>query len=235
MDYLNKLNANHAAAARWDTGPLLVLAGPGSGKTATLTARVARLVEESGGESFRILCLTFTRKAAAEMRERLLTLVPDARERVLLATFHSFATDILRQHGSHFGLSPDFEIIEEVERVALLKAVLPKNADELTKFVSADKALTSVDVLLSNVTPDADVPTQLKDEEKGEKQVVIMPYFLAPGRHWNEDIPQLAAEAASPFLELGVTFLVAPPLGLHPLMLRVIDDRVREGLESPLG
>jgi sirohydrochlorin ferrochelatase len=68
--------------------------------------------------------------------------------------------------------------------------------------------------------------------EQGAKQVVIVPYFLAPGRHWNEDIPRLAAEAASPFLEGGVTFLVAPPLGVHSLMLRVIDDRVREGLAA---
>src|SRR5687768_1790819 len=68
--------------------------------------------------------------------------------------------------------------------------------------------------------------------EQGAKQVVIVPYFLAPGRHWNDDIPRLAAEAASPFAERGVTFLVAPPLGLHPLMLRVIDDRVREGLAA---
>ena len=98
MDYLKKLNPNQLAAAQWDAGPLLVLAGPGSGKTATLTARVARLVEQSRDESFRILCLTFTRKAAAEMRERLLKLVPDAKDRVLLTTFHSFATDILRQH-----------------------------------------------------------------------------------------------------------------------------------------
>jgi sirohydrochlorin ferrochelatase len=68
--------------------------------------------------------------------------------------------------------------------------------------------------------------------EQGAKHVVIFPYFLAPGRHWNEDIPRLAAEAASPFLERGVTHLVTPPLGLHPLMLRVIDDRIREGLDA---
>ncbi|MCA3501856.1 MAG: UvrD-helicase domain-containing protein [Rhodobacter sp.] len=124
MNYLEKLNNSQQAAAAWDEGPLLVLAGPGSGKTATLTARVARLVEQSADDAFRILCLTFTRKAAAEMRGRLLTLVPGAKERVLLTTFHSFATDILRQHGSHFGLSPDFEILEEVERVGLVKSVL---------------------------------------------------------------------------------------------------------------
>lgn len=173
MDYLKKLNASQLAAAQWDEGPLLVLAGPGSGKTATLTARVARLVEQSGDESFRILCLTFTRKAAAEMRERLLKLVPDAKDRVLLTTFHSFATDILRQHGSHFGLSPDFEILEEPERVGLIKSVLADKADELTKFVSAEKALTAVDFLLRNVTPDAQVPALLKDEEAGRQLQVL--------------------------------------------------------------
>ena len=169
MEYLMPLNSNQRAAAEWDAGPLLVLAGPGSGKTATLTARVARLVEQGRNESFRILCLTFTRKAAAEMRERLLKLVPDAKNRVLLTTFHSFATDILRQHGSHFGLSPDFEIIEETERVGLVKSVLAANADELTKFVSAEKALTAIDFLLRNVTPDNSVVSLLKDEETGKQ------------------------------------------------------------------
>lgn len=169
MDYLKKLNASQLTAAQWDSGPLLVLAGPGSGKTATLTARVARLVEQSQDESFRILCLTFTRKAAAEMRERLLTLVPNAKDRVLLTTFHSFATDILRQHGSHFGLSPDFEILEESERVGLVRTVLAEKADELTKFVSAEKTLTAIDFLLRNVTPDAQIPSLLKDSDAGQQ------------------------------------------------------------------
>ena len=169
MDYLKKLNPNQSAAAQWNEGPLLVLAGPGSGKTATLTARVARLVEQGQDESFRILCLTFTRKAATEMRERLLNLVPDAKDRVLLTTFHSFATDILRQHGSHFGLSPDFEILEETERVGIVKSALEEKAGEFTKFVSAEKALTAIDFLLRNVIPDDKVPTLLKDAEAGQQ------------------------------------------------------------------
>lgn len=179
MNYLKNLNANQHAAAQWDAGPLLVLAGPGSGKTATLTARVARLVEQGRDESFRILCLTFTRKAAAEMRERLLKLVPHAKDRVLLTTFHSFATDILRQHGSHFGLSPDFEILEENERVGLVKSILVDKADELTKFVSAEKALTAVDFLLRNVTPDAKVPELLKDPEIGKQLQVLFGHYKA--------------------------------------------------------
>jgi len=173
VKYLEKLNPNQLAAAQWNEGPLLVLAGPGSGKTATLTARVGRLVEQSRDEAFRILCLTFTRKAAAEMRERLLKLVPDAKERVQLTTFHSFATDILRQHGSHFGLSPDFEILEESERVGLIKSVLADKADELTKFVSAERALTAVDFLLRNAAPDEKVPTLLKDPEAGQQLQVL--------------------------------------------------------------
>lgn len=169
MDYLKKLNPNQSAAAQWNEGPLLVLAGPGSGKTATLTARVARLIEQGQDESFRILCLTFTRKAAAEMRERLLNLVPNAKDRVLLTTFHSFATDILRQHGSHFGLSPDFEILEEAERVGIVRSVLEEETGTFTKFVSAEKALTAIDFLLRNVTPDDEVTTLLKDTEAGQQ------------------------------------------------------------------
>ena len=173
MVYLDKLNSNQAAAANWQSGPLLVLAGPGSGKTATLTARVARLLESSAGESFRILCLTFTRKAATEMRERLLLLAPDSRARVLLATFHSFGTDILRQHGSHFGLTPEFEIIEEPERLALVKSLLAMRAEELTRFVSAEKALTALDFLFRNVTPDSAVPSLLKDPEMGQQLQIL--------------------------------------------------------------
>lgn len=169
MDYLKNLNANQLAAAQWDAGPLLVLAGPGSGKTATLTARVARLVEQSPQEPFRILCLTFTRKAAAEMRNRLLKIVPTAKDRVLLTTFHSFATDILRQHGSYFGLNPDFEILEEVERVQIIKSILEEKAHEITRFVSAEKALTAIEFLLRNVTSDEKVPTLLKDAEAGQQ------------------------------------------------------------------
>ena len=175
MNFLNRLNVNQSKAAQWNEGPLLVLAGPGSGKTATLTARVARLVEQGKNESFRILCLTFTRKAAAEMRERLLSLVPDAKERALLTTFHSFATDILRQHGSHFNLSPDFEILEDTERVGIVKSVL--EGGEFTKYVSAEKAMAAIDFLLRNVVSDEQVLTLLKDEEAGRQlQLLFVQY-----------------------------------------------------------
>ena len=173
MEYLNNLNTNQMQAATWDMRPLLVLAGPGSGKTATLIARVARIIEESNGESFRILCLTFTKKAAAEMRERLFKLIPDARNRVVLTTFHSFAADILRQHGSHFGLTPDFEIIEEAERISIVKSLLSSRADELTRMVSAEKVLVSLDFLFRNAVSDDKVASMLKDAEVGTQLTIL--------------------------------------------------------------
>ena len=118
---VSSLNDNQAEAVRWDTGPLLVLAGPGSGKTRVLTYRIARLVEESDGKLFKVLGVTFTNRAASEMRQRIEELVPNAHHRVLLTTFHSFCVGILRQHGHHIGLRPDFAILPHAaDRIAVL-------------------------------------------------------------------------------------------------------------------
>lgn len=121
----SSLNENQLRAVNWGEGPILVLAGPGSGKTNVLTHRIARLVEESAEDSFRILGLTFTNKAAVEMRKRVKNLVPNVDERVNLTTFHSFSATLLRQHGHHLGIGPDFAILsQDTERMAVLdKAV----------------------------------------------------------------------------------------------------------------
>ncbi len=68
--------------------------------------------------------------------------------------------------------------------------------------------------------------------EQGAQLVVVFPYFLSPGRHWHEDIPRLAAEAAAN--HLGVEYRVAEPIGLHPLMLQIIDERIANSLDSRL-
>lgn len=118
---LSTLNERQRAAVSWQNGPLLVVAGPGSGKTSVLTYRVARLIEESPGARFRVLGVTFTNKAALEMRKRIDTLLSEGRDRATLTTFHSFAAEILRQHGSHVGLKPDFGILsEQADREAVL-------------------------------------------------------------------------------------------------------------------
>jgi sirohydrochlorin ferrochelatase len=71
--------------------------------------------------------------------------------------------------------------------------------------------------------------------EQGAKFVAVFPYFLGPGRHWSEDIPSLAAKAANPYVERGVRHLVTAPLGLHPLLLQVIGERVAHCLERFAG
>jgi DNA helicase-2/ATP-dependent DNA helicase PcrA len=118
-----QLNENQHAAVDWNEGPLLVLAGPGSGKTLVLTCRAARLLQDD--ENASILALTFTKNAAKEMRTRLDKLVGSHAENVHVCTFHSFAVDILRQHGSHVGIKPDFSILTTVEdRLLVLEEVI---------------------------------------------------------------------------------------------------------------
>ena len=107
------LNDNQLTAVTWPTGPLMVVAGPGSGKTRVLTYRIARLIDESPTERFPVLGITFTNKAAAEMKARIDALLRAGRDRATLTTFHAFAAEILRQHGSHIGLRPDFAILSQ--------------------------------------------------------------------------------------------------------------------------
>ncbi|MCP4352151.1 MAG: ATP-dependent helicase [Desulfobacterales bacterium] len=122
---ISGLNENQRQAVEWDGGALLVLAGPGSGKTRVLTYRIANILERSKGRHFKILGLTFTNKAAGEMRERLESIYPGAKERTLLTTFHAFCADILRQHGSHIGLRPDYTILsQEADRESVLDEVI---------------------------------------------------------------------------------------------------------------
>lgn len=97
-------------AAKWEDGALMLLAGPGSGKTRVLTSRVARLFANEPAAKWRILALTFTTRAADEMRSRIEQLSPAAAERLYVGTFHAFACEILRQSGSHVGVKTDFKI-----------------------------------------------------------------------------------------------------------------------------
>lgn len=126
---LEGLNDNQREAVLWNEGPMLVLAGPGSGKTRVLTFRVARLLGER--DDVAILGLTFTNKAAAAMRERVDQLLGQRADRAHLCTFHSFATDVLRQHGSHVGIGPDFTLLtQDEDRIALLEPLAQELQDE---------------------------------------------------------------------------------------------------------
>ncbi|MFZ1887373.1 MAG: ATP-dependent helicase [Candidatus Binataceae bacterium] len=111
IKYAELLNAAQLAAVTHRDGPLLVIAGAGSGKTRTLIYRVARLIE-SGVPPAAILLMTFTRRAAQEMLERVERLVGESSRSVAGGTFHSFANNILRRHGAQMGLKPNFTILD---------------------------------------------------------------------------------------------------------------------------
>ena len=150
---LEKLTDIQQQAVQWNQGPLLVLAGPGSGKTQVLTCRIARLLDASREQNFRILALTFTNKAADEMKGRVATFVPGLEERANIGTFHSFCAQILRQHGVHLGINPDFAIYSSDEdRRAVLEDAL-RTAQTEGKRVSLDdvKYLGIIDRLKSKL------------------------------------------------------------------------------------
>ena len=124
---LTKLTDIQREAVAWDSDAMLVLAGPGSGKTQVLTCRIARLLDGGRDKSFRVLALTFTNKAADEMKERVANFVPGLEERANIGTFHSFCGQVLRQHGIHLGIKPDFAIYsQDNDRKAVLEDALKR-------------------------------------------------------------------------------------------------------------
>ncbi len=118
------LNPAQRAAVEHPEGAQLILAGPGSGKTRVITHRIAWLVEERDVAPWRILAVTFTNKAAREMRERARGLLGDEAAQLHLGTFHSMCARWLRIHGQAIGLSPDYVIYDDADQTALMKRVL---------------------------------------------------------------------------------------------------------------
>ncbi|MGO4125387.1 UvrD-helicase domain-containing protein [Inquilinus sp. YAF38] len=138
---LDRLDPDQRVAAERVAGPLLIVAGPGSGKTRTLTHRIAHLVA-GGAAPESCLAITFTRRAAAEMRERLEALLPGAAARMPIHTFHSLGLAFLREHGEAAGLHREFRVAGEAERAALLQEVLKVSrtkAERLLRAISRAK------------------------------------------------------------------------------------------------
>ena len=123
-DIKNELNESQLAAVTYNDGPSLVIAGAGSGKTRVLTYKVAYLME-LGLEPWRILALTFTNKAAREMRDRIGKRVGEHRARYLwMGTFHSMFLRILRAEAEHIGFAPNFTIYDQTDSKSLLKSII---------------------------------------------------------------------------------------------------------------
>ncbi len=125
MNFLDKLNPQQRAAVTAVNGPVLVVAGPGSGKTRVLTQRIAYLIAEEGVRPWQILAVTFTNKAAKEMQERVKKLLPDqATEGIMLGTFHSICARILRRESEHLPIETNFVIFDSDDQERIVKNVI---------------------------------------------------------------------------------------------------------------
>ena len=125
MEFLDKLNKQQLEAVSAGNGPILVVAGPGSGKTRVLTQRIAYLIAVEGVRPWQILAVTFTNKAAKEMGERVRRLLPDqATEGIMLGTFHSICARILRRESEYLPIGSNFVIFDTDDQERIVKAVI---------------------------------------------------------------------------------------------------------------
>src|SRR6201996_195689 len=131
-DYLDGLNPEQRAAVEATEGPVLVLAGAGTGKTRVLTTRLAHILNQGKARPWELLAVTFTNKAAREMRERIGHLIGDQAEGLRwVGTFHSVSAQILRRHSELVGLKSSFTILDTDDQERLIKQLLEvENIDQ---------------------------------------------------------------------------------------------------------
>jgi DNA helicase-2/ATP-dependent DNA helicase PcrA len=127
---LNGLNPQQQKAVKATEGPLLIMAGAGSGKTRVLTHRIAYLLVEKGVNPYNILAITFTNKAAREMRERIYKMMGGTADEIWISTFHSMCVRILRRDIDRIGYNRNFTILDTTDQQSVVKAILKdKNID----------------------------------------------------------------------------------------------------------
>ena len=161
---MTTLNARQHSAVRYLDGPLLVLAGAGSGKTSVITQKIAYLINECGYQPNHIAALTFTNKAAREMKERVGKLLQGKNSRgLIISTFHHLGLTIIRRECGHLGLKSSFSIFDETDCISLLKELMLKDneaADDQTKLLAGlisrfkNSFMTPEQALASATTPD---------------------------------------------------------------------------------
>ncbi len=143
---MSRLNPRQQEAVNYVGGPLLVLAGAGSGKTSVITRKIAHLVQQCGIRAQHIVAMTFTNKAAREMKERVGTLLKGAEGRGLtVSTFHNLGMNIIRKEGARLGYKPGFSIFDEGDIKALLSDIMQKEyagddgIDEIKNYIGSWK------------------------------------------------------------------------------------------------
>lgn len=151
---ISKLNEEQKEAVTTTNGPLLVIAGAGSGKTKVLTNRIAYLLEK-GVSPFSILAITFTNKAAKEMKDRVISLVGDIGNNMQISTFHSFGVKVLRRNYSYLNLTSTFNIYDSEDSLTLIKRIYKElNIDE--KIINPKNVKNKISSLKNDmISPDS--------------------------------------------------------------------------------
>jgi DNA helicase-2/ATP-dependent DNA helicase PcrA len=125
---VTKLNPEQAAAVGHIDGPMIVLAGPGTGKTQIIAARIARILEETQLDPHNILCLTFTESGVVAMRKRLIELTGTSAYHVRIHTFHSFCNEVIKEFPERFLFARELEALTDVERVQIFRSLIDKQS-----------------------------------------------------------------------------------------------------------
>ncbi len=178
MDFLETLNPEQRAAVLHTTGPLLILAGAGSGKTRVITSRIAYLVGDGHANPDQVLAVTFTNKAAEEMRARVEALLGADCSRMWVSTFHSLCARLLRREGPAIGLSRDFVIYDSSDQLTVVKQALKQlHIDD--SFVQPRAALSRISQAKNRMeTPDA-MAASAGWNRRDEYMAKIYGYYLA--------------------------------------------------------
>jgi DNA helicase-2/ATP-dependent DNA helicase PcrA len=163
---LDSLNPEQREAVVHTDGPLLILAGAGSGKTRVITYRIAHLIGEGFAAPDQVLAVTFTNKAAEEMRHRVEQLVGEERRPVWMSTFHSLCARLLRREAPAIGLTRDFVIYDSSDQIAVVKQAL-KSLDIDDKFIQPRAALSRISHAKNKMETPADLQQGwgLKDQQ----------------------------------------------------------------------
>lgn len=168
-------------AAQWDEGPLLLLASPRSGTAKVLTCRMARILDSSRAQKFRIICITFSHQAASEIIHDVSHFVPRQEDRLLLGTFHSFCEKVLRQHGIHLKIKSNFRVHSQNRHLQMILNDAVEKAKKRCNLVSdADKTTLPV---IQHLKSFLILPEQCReafvDQRFAERMAVVYPAYEA--------------------------------------------------------
>lgn len=171
LSYLDVLNPPQRQAVETTEGPLLVLAGAGTGKTRVLITRLAHILRQRLAMPYQILAVTFTNKAAHEMRDRVIALTEEASEGLWLGTFHSLSLRILRRHSALVGLKDGFTILDTDDQLRLIKQIM--KAQHIDDKKNPPKLFAAV---ISKWKDRALLPEKVTPAEEGSNPAILKVY-----------------------------------------------------------